>query len=115
MFKTQSFLFKQIKLMSEIALIDPQAVYLCYVAGFQHKYIYYLRTIEGFEEFLLPLEETIRHYLLAAITGGHVVTDDERELPYRGKKSWEKKNSGKNLVACKNLVTFPRLIFHNLQ
>ena len=32
-----------------------------------------------------------------------------------GKKSRGKIKSGKNLVTCKNLVTFPRLIFRNLK
>ena len=41
-------------------------------------------------------------------------------LPYRGKKVGGKESRGKikpgkNLVTCKNLITFPRLIFHNLQ
>ena len=32
------------------------------------------------EEYLQPLEEVIRHRFLAAITGGHLVNDMERDL-----------------------------------
>ena len=70
----------EIKLLSEIALIQPQAAYSSYVSGFQHKFTYFIRTIKGFEKYLQPLEEAIRHSLIPAVTGGHIPTNDERIL-----------------------------------
>ena len=70
----------ELNLMAEIAMTQPQAVYACYVSGYQHKFTYHLRTIPGIEEFLAPLEECIRNVLIPSITGGHIVNDEEREL-----------------------------------
>ncbi|XP_057308551.1 uncharacterized protein LOC130646905 [Hydractinia symbiolongicarpus] len=71
---------KEISLLSDIALSQPQAAYPCYTSGYQHKFSFFLRTIPGIEKYLNPLEEIIRHRLLPAITGGHIVNDDERTL-----------------------------------
>ena len=35
---------------------------------------------QGIEEYLKPVEETIQHYLIPSITGGHICTDNERRL-----------------------------------
>lgn len=71
---------KEITLISEIAVIEPQAAYTCYVSGYQHRFTYYLRTIPEISSLLRPVESVIRHQLLPAITGGHIVNDVEREL-----------------------------------
>ena len=71
---------KEVSLMAEIATIEPQAVYSCYVSGYQSKYTYYIRTIPEMKDSLMPLEETIRHQLLPALLGGHIVNDDERMM-----------------------------------
>ena len=70
----------QLLLLSKIAEINPQAAYSCYVNGFKHKYTYFLRTIPNMNDFLHPIEEIIRHYLIPAITGGHMSSDEERVL-----------------------------------
>ena len=70
----------EIIILSEIALTEPQAAYACFVSGYQHKFTYFIRTIPEMEEYLQPLEEVIRHRFLAAITGGHLVNDMERDL-----------------------------------
>lgn len=71
---------KEITLLSEIAVIEPQAAYTCYVSGYQHRFTYYLRTIPEISSLLRLVESVIRHQLLPAITGGHIVNDVEREL-----------------------------------
>ena len=71
---------KEIKLLSHVALTEPQAAYSCFTSGYQHKFTYFIRTIQGIEEYLQPVEETIRHYLIPSITGGHICTDNERDL-----------------------------------
>ena len=67
-------------MLSKIGTIHPQAAYTCYTSGYQHKFSYYLRTIPGIEIYLAEVEHTIRHSFIPAITGGHIVTDDERTL-----------------------------------
>ena len=64
---------KEIKLLSHVALTEPQAAYSCFTSGYQHKF-------QGIEEYLQPVEETILHYLIPSITGGHICTDNERDL-----------------------------------
>ena len=71
---------EEINVLSEVAVTEPQAAYACFVSGYQHKFTYYIRTIPEIEEYLQPLEEVIRHRFLPAITGGHIVTDQERQL-----------------------------------
>ena len=71
---------KEIEILAEVAVTEPQAVYTCYISGYQHKFTYFLRTIPHFEQHLTSLEQVIRHRLLPAILGGHTVTDQERNL-----------------------------------
>ena len=58
----------------------PQAAYTCYISGYQHRFTYFLRTIPGIEKHLQPVEEIIKHRLIPAITGGHLVNENERML-----------------------------------
>ena len=67
-------------MLAKIATTQPQAAYACFMQGYQHKLTYFLRTIPGMEFHLVPLEEVIRHNFIPAITGGHVVNDNERTL-----------------------------------
>lgn len=70
----------ELSLLLDVAVSQPQATYTSFVAGYQHKFTYFLRTISGIEEYLSPLEEVIRHKFIPAITGGHIVNDNERRL-----------------------------------
>ena len=54
-------LVKEIKLLSEVVLTEPQASYSCFISGYTHKFSYFIRTIQGIEEYLQLVEETIRH------------------------------------------------------
>lgn len=38
-------LIKQLKVLSQIVQIEPQAAYTCYTSGFKHKLTYMMRTI----------------------------------------------------------------------
>lgn len=70
----------EMSLLSRIATTQPQAAYGCYIAGYQHKLTYFLRTIPGIENYLQPFEEVLRHQFIPAITGGHIVNDRQRSL-----------------------------------
>lgn len=70
----------QLKLLSKVAEIHPQAAYSAYINGFQHKFNYTLRTIENVENYLKPIEEVLSTEFIPAITGGHVCSASERKL-----------------------------------
>ena len=71
---------EEINLLADIAVTEPQAAYTCYISGYQHRFTYFLRTIPGIEKHLQPVEEIIKHRLIPAITGGHLVNENERML-----------------------------------
>ena len=71
---------EELTLPSQIAVIQPQAAYACYVSGYQHKFTYFIRTISGFERYLQPIEDIMRHQFIPAITGGKTINNDERDL-----------------------------------
>ncbi|XP_066914998.1 uncharacterized protein [Clytia hemisphaerica] len=70
----------EITLLSKIAISQPQSAYACFVGGYQHKLTYFLRTVPDIEKYLQPVDEVIRHHLIPALTGGRLVSDDERQL-----------------------------------
>ena len=61
-------------------MTQPQSAYACFVSGYEHKLTYFLRAILGIEEYLDPLDETIKTTFIPAITGGHQVNEEERKL-----------------------------------
>jgi hypothetical protein len=65
--------------LAKIAKSEPQAAYAAYIHGFQHKFRYFLRTIEGIEEELKPLDAVINNILIPSITGFQL-SDAERNL-----------------------------------
>ncbi|XP_066919036.1 uncharacterized protein [Clytia hemisphaerica] len=71
---------KELTLLSEIAVTQPQSAYTCYTSGYQHRFSYFLRTIPEMENYLTPIETIVRHQLIPAITGGKIVNDLERDL-----------------------------------
>ena len=71
---------EEIKFLSDIATTYPQAAYTAYVSSYQHKLTYYLRTIPGIDRKLNKIDEIVRHKLIPAITGGHIINDEERKM-----------------------------------
>ena len=53
---------------------------VCFVSGYQHRLTYFICTIPEMEKYLQPLEEVIRHKFIVSITGGHLMSDLERDL-----------------------------------
>ena len=70
----------QLVLLSSVAESQPQASYSAFGSGFKSKLNYLMRTIPGINRFLYPLEETVRNKFIAAITGGHICSNNERRL-----------------------------------
>ena len=68
----------EITLLAEIAATYPQSAYAAYVSSYQHKLTYFLRTIPGISEEIKQVDEVVRHHLIPALVGGHIINDKER-------------------------------------
>ena len=71
---------KEISLLAEVGTTYPQAAYTAYVAGYQHKLTYFLRTIPSIENEMEKVDEIVRHRLIPPINGGHIINDQERVI-----------------------------------
>ena len=65
---------------SEIAKIEPQVAYTCFLSGYKHKLDYYMRKIPGIGKLLRKVDEVILTEFIPAITGGIFITENERKL-----------------------------------
>ena len=68
-----------IEKLSEIAESQPHAAYSVYVHGYQHKFNYFLRTLDDIGEELRPLDEVITSKLIPSIVGSQL-SEVERSL-----------------------------------
>ena len=64
---------KEINVSADIATTHPQAAYTAYVTSYRHKLTYLLRTIPNIEDQLKKIDEVVRHNLIPAIIGGHII------------------------------------------
>ena len=69
-----------LKILSKIAQIEPQAAYSAFIGGFKGKLTYFMRTIPEIDQFLKPIENTIRNEFIPALTGGDICSDNDRQL-----------------------------------
>ena len=70
----------EIRLLSRIANIEPQAAYSCFVSGYKHKLTYCMRTIPDIGHLLKQVDDVILTELIPAITGGINVNHNEMKL-----------------------------------
>ena len=70
----------EIRLLSKIAKIEPQAAYSCFISGYKHKLSYCMRTIPDIGHLLKRVDDVILTELILAITGGINVNVAERKL-----------------------------------
>ena len=66
-----------IEKLSEIAESQPHAAYSAHVHGYQHKFNYFLRTLNDIKE--EPLDDVITSKLIPSIVGSHL-SEVERGL-----------------------------------
>ena len=69
----------RLKKLSQIGKVHPQAAYIAYIQGEQHRYTYFLRTISSISHILKPLDEIIDHEFIPALFGSNLSAKD-REL-----------------------------------
>ena len=70
----------ELVLLSEIAKIDPQSAYCCFVTGFRNKFSYLMRTIPNIADMMKRIDDVVSNIFIPAITGGIVVNDNQRKL-----------------------------------
>ena len=70
---------KDIEQLCIYAKSQPQAAYAAFIHGVQHKYNYFLRTIEGMDEFMLPLDKLLTETFIPILLDSSI-TATEREL-----------------------------------
>ena len=70
---------KKLQSYPKFAKTQPHAAFSAYIHGQQHRFTYFLRTIEGMENYLKPLQDAISNILLPAIFGS-TVNKQQREL-----------------------------------
>ena len=66
--------------LSEIAKIEPQAAYTCFLSGYKRKLSYYMRTIPGTSKLLRKVDEVVLTEFIPVITGGITITENEKKL-----------------------------------
>ena len=70
---------KEIEQLSIYAKSQPHAAFSAFIHGIQHKYTYFLRTIQGMEEFILPLDKVLTETFLPTLLDS-AINATEREL-----------------------------------
>ena len=73
-------LIEQLKMLSKIAQIEPQAAYTCFTSGFKHKLTYMMRTIPNIADELTEFDFVLDNEFIPAITDGIHCSPIEREL-----------------------------------
>ena len=68
---------EELHILRDIAKMESQAAYTCFLSGYKHKLNYYLRTTPGISKLLRKVDEVI---LIPAITGVITITKNERKL-----------------------------------
>ena len=54
--KVESWI-KELGSLHKIAKMQPQAAYIAFSRGYRSKFTYFLRTIEGFEDYVQPIDD----------------------------------------------------------
>ena len=70
---------KRLQTLAEIAKSEPHIAYASYVHGEQHRYTYFMRTINGISENLKPSDDIIENEFLLALFGQDI-SIQEREV-----------------------------------
>jgi len=71
---------EEIKALSQIAKIEPQAAFSCFVSGYKHKLNHSMRTIPNISEIIRPIDDIVTQEFIPAITGGIICSQHIRKL-----------------------------------
>ena len=59
----------QLKVLCEIAETQPQAAYTAFTKGFRSKFTYFMRTIEDFEQYIIPVKDILQDKFVPTLMG----------------------------------------------
>ena len=81
----------QMKVLTEIAKTQPQSAYVGFTKGFVSKFTYFLRTIEGFEEYTDMLQEVINDAFVPSLAGEDTLhTYTKQAIQSTSKSRWSR-------------------------
>ena len=66
--------------LCEFAKAEPQAAYAAYCHGYKSKLTYFMRAIEGLENFLQPIKDLLTAELIPVLFGDITISQKERLL-----------------------------------
>ena len=69
----------RIRALTQIAKSQPQVAYAAYIHGEQHKYTYFLRTLNNITDLLKPLDDILANEFIPALFGCNI-SPNEREI-----------------------------------
>ena len=91
---------QELNQLCEFAKTEPHAAYAAYCHGYKSKFTYFMRTIEGLENFLQPIEDLLTTKLIPVLFGDITISQNERlyihcqpEKEAWGLESWRRKVS----------------------
>ena len=70
----------EVRELAQIAQTEPHAAYTAFTFGLKHKWTYLARTVPDISDLMKPLEESIRHEFIPALTKRNNIMDIERDL-----------------------------------
>ena len=70
----------QLRVLCEIAKMEPQSAYCAFVSSFKHKMSFYMRTIPNIGDQMKRLDEVVTAEFIPAITGGLNCSGNVRKL-----------------------------------
>ena len=79
---------RELQLLSNIALTQPQAAYSAFIHGILNRWTYLCRTCPNINNCLQSLEHLIRLCLIPSLTGRDAVNDIERENYFHVTVEW---------------------------
>ena len=71
---------KEVKLLSEIAKIEPQCALSRFMSRYKHKLNYYMRTVPDISNLIQHIDDIITKEFIPAITGGVKCSENVRKL-----------------------------------
>ena len=71
---------EELLILNEIAETQPQMAYVAFTKGYMSKFTYFMRTIEGFHEFLKPVDDLLNDHFIPTLFGSDTQLPEIREI-----------------------------------
>ena len=71
---------QELQMLTNIAKSEPQATFSCFIAGYKHKFTYFMRTVPNISSLMKKIDDLITTEFIPVITGGINCSVHERRL-----------------------------------